>query len=78
MQSHTLLLVHQLHRFFRKCVFSVKAAGKAVGGMPFLKTYRDLRKLLLHRHSGMTGAVLVDADITFFFLHFHLPFRSKA
>lgn len=76
-KSHTLLLICQLHRFFGKCVFPVKAAGKAVGGMPFFKAYRNLRQLLPHRNRSMASAVLVDADVAFLFFHFHLPFRLK-
>ena len=74
---HTLLLVYQLYRFFGKCVFPIKAAGKAVGSMPFFKAYCDLRQLLPHGNVSMTSAVLVDADIPFLFFHFHLTFRSK-
>src|SRR5699024_3857621 len=35
--SHTLLLVCQLHCFFRECVFPIKAAGKAINSMPLFK-----------------------------------------
>ena len=62
-KSHTLLLICQLYHFFGKCVFSVKATGKAVGGISFFKAYRDLRQFLPHWNRSMASAVLVDADV---------------
>lgn len=76
-KSHTLLFVYQLYRFFGKCVFSVKAACKAVGCMPFFKAHRNLRQLLPHWNRSMASAVLVDADVAFLFFHFPPSFSLE-